>query len=83
MRFAMVKDNMVETVIIANEEQVPELETALKCQLVDASEYNLTVGDLWNGNAWTRNVDGEQVVIEPVATTEEILDAMLGVNRYE
>ena len=71
MRFAMVKDNMVMTVIIANEEQVPELEVALQCQLVDASEYNLTVGDLWNGEAWTRNEDGEQVVIEPVVPIED------------
>jgi hypothetical protein len=76
MRFAVVKDNMVVTVIIANEEQQSELEAALQSELVDASEYNLTVGDLWNGVAWTRNEDGEQVEIEPVVPIEDRVSAV-------
>ena len=76
MRYAVVKDNMVMTVIIANEDQRAELESALQSELVDASEYNLTIGDLWNGEAWTRNEDGEQVVIEPVVPIEERVSAV-------
>ena len=76
MRFAVIKDNTVVTVIIANEEQKEELETALQSELVDASEYNLTVGDLWNGKAWTRNEDGEQVVIEPEIPIEDRISAV-------
>lgn len=76
MRYAVVKDNMVTTVIIANEGQKEELETALNATFEDASVYGLTVGDLWNGTAWTRNVDGEQVVIEPVVPVEERIAAV-------
>ena len=71
MRFAVVKDNMVTTVIIANIEQKEELETALNASFEDASVLGLTVGDFWNGVAWTRNIDGEQVVIEPVVSIED------------
>ena len=76
MRFAVVKDNMVTTVIIANIEQKEELETALDAKFEDASILGLTVGDLWNGEAWTRNIDGEQVVIEPVVPIEERIAAV-------
>lgn len=76
MRYAVVKDDMVTTVIIANEGQKEELETALSAEFVDASEYNLTVGDLWNGTAWTRNIDGEQVVLSPSVTTDERLASL-------
>lgn len=76
MRYAVVKDNMVTTVIIANEGQKAELETALQARFVDASEYNLTIGDLWNGEKWTRNIDGEQVVIEPIVPIEERVAAV-------
>lgn len=82
MRFAVVKDNMVTTVIIANMAQKEELETALNATFEDASILGLTVGDLWNGEAWTRNIDGEQVVIRPAATMWDELDAAYqeGVN---
>ena len=76
MRFAVVKDNVVTTVIIANMAQKAELETALDATFEDASVLNLTVGDFWNGEAWTRNVDGEQVVIQPVVPIEERITAV-------
>ena len=76
MRFAIVKDNMVTTVIIANMAQKEELEIALDATFEDASVLNLTVGDLWNGEAWTRNIDGEQVVIKPVVPVEERIAAV-------
>ena len=30
---------------------------------MDAAPLGLTVGDYFNGAAWTRNVDGEQMVL--------------------
>ena len=65
MRFAVLTENheFVENVIVAKETQQEELEAALGRTLLDASPLGLTVGDYYNGAAWTRNIDGEQVVL--------------------
>lgn len=61
---AIVINDMVENIIILNEEQIPEMEAALSCEIVKASTYGLTIGDLRTSRGWTRNIDGEQVVLE-------------------
>lgn len=84
MTYAVKKDDFIVNMIVAHESQKEELETALGGELIDPSEYGLTIGDYWNGETWTRNVDGEQVILEPVVfepTTEELLNAMLGVTE--
>lgn len=65
MRFAVISKSgeFVENVIVAQESQKTEMETALGRTLLDASVLGLTTGDYYNGSAWTRNVDGEQVVL--------------------
>lgn len=65
MRFAVLSANQefVDNVIVANESQKDELEAALGRTLMDAAPLGLTVGDYFNGAAWTRNVDGEQMVL--------------------
>lgn len=65
MKFAVLSaDNQfVDNVIVARESQKEELETSLGRTLLDASPLGLTVGDYYNGAAWTRNVDGEQVTL--------------------
>ena len=65
MRFAVLTEDQefVENVIVAKETQQEELEAALGRTLLDASPLGLTVGDYYNGAAWTRNIDGEQVVL--------------------
>lgn len=65
MRFAVISQSgeFVENVIVAQESQKTEMETALGRTLLDASVLGLTTGDYYNGRAWTRNVDGEQVVL--------------------
>ena len=65
MRFAVLSANreFVDNVIVANESQKDELEAALGRTLMDAAPLGLTVGDYYNGAAWTRNVDGEQMVL--------------------
>lgn len=60
---AVVKDNIVENVIVINEEQVEEMQRALDSELVDARPYGLAVGDLRTDRGWTRNAGGEQVVL--------------------
>jgi hypothetical protein len=73
MKFAAVKGDMVENVIVADEAQKEELEAALGAELVDAQPYGLQIGDLRVDGRWTRNQDGEQVVLSESATYDELL----------
>jgi hypothetical protein len=71
MRYAVNKDGFITNVIVAKPEQKEEMETALCAVLEDASVYGLTTGDLWvDGKGWTRNIDGEQVVLEALPNEE-------------
>lgn len=65
MRFAVLTENQefVDNVIVGRADQKEELEAALGRTLMDAAPLGLTVGDFYNGAAWTRNVDGEQMVL--------------------
>lgn len=60
---AIVKDNIVENLIVLDEAQKAEMEAALSCEIVDARPYGLIAGDLRTANGWTRNAGGEQVVL--------------------
>lgn len=74
MTYAVKKGDFIENLIVAHASQVEELAAALGAELIDPSEYGLTIGDFWNGQNWTRNVNGEQTVLEPIVpepTTEE------------
>jgi hypothetical protein len=72
MTYAVKKNDFIVNMIVARPSQVEELETALSAELIDPKEYGLTIGDYWNGTNWTRNVDGEQVVLEPVELTPTV-----------
>ena len=82
MRFAVLTENheFVENVIIAQAAQKEELEAALGRTLMDAAPLGLTVGDYYNGASWTRNVDGEQVVLplDPNPDVTEVLNIIEG-----
>lgn len=73
MKFAVVKEDMVENVVVADEAQKVELEAALGAELVDAQPYGLQIGDLRVDERWTRNQDGEQVALTESATYDELL----------
>ena len=73
MKYAVVKDNVVENVIVTDEAQKEELESALGAELVDAQPFGLQIGDLRVGCKWTRNQDGEQVELTEHATYDELL----------
>ena len=60
---AIVRNEMVENLIVLDEAQKDELEAALGCEIVDARPYGLIVGDLRTAAGWTRNAGGEQMVL--------------------
>lgn len=73
MRYAVVKNNVVENVIVAKEENKEEMETLLNATLVDTSVYNLQIGDMKLNDNWTRNQDGEQIILTENATYDELV----------
>lgn len=86
MKYAVVKDNFVTNVLVADAAQKDELETALNAELVDATPYGLQIGDMRVNGAWTRNQDGEQITLDENATYDELvakiaeLEALLNDN---
>ncbi len=78
MRFAVLNaaGDMVDNVIVAAENQKDEMEAALGRTLVDAAPLGLLPGDLKAGDAWTRNVDGEQTTL-PIETASEDVEQAL------
>ena len=70
MRFAIKKGDMITNIIVAEYDQKEPLEAALEAELIDLNECAVTIGDYWNGENWTRNVDGEQVVVDTAPVVE-------------
>lgn len=60
---AIVRNDLVENLIVLDEAQKAELEAALGCEIVDARPYGLIAGDLRTAAGWTRNAGGEQMVL--------------------
>lgn len=65
MRYAVIKNDTVENVIVAKSENKAELE--------DASIYGLEAGDMRIDGKWTRNHAGEQITLDENATYDELL----------
>ena len=84
MRFAVLTEDQefVDNVIIAQAAQKDELEAALGRTLMDAGPLGLTVGDFYNGAAWTRNIDGERVLL-PVGVSADVAEALAILNGEE
>ena len=86
MKYAVVKDNFVTNVLVADAAQKDELEASLSAELVDATPYGLQIGDMRVNGAWTRNQDGEQITLDENATYDELvakiaeLEALLNDN---
>ena len=73
MKYAVVKDNFVTNVLVADAVQKDELEASLNAELVDASQFGLQIGDMRVGANWTRNQDGEQIALDENATYDELV----------
>ena len=86
MKYAVVKDNFVTNVLVADAAQKDELEASLNAELVDSSQFGLQIGDMRVNGAWTRNQDGEQITLDENATYDELvakiaeLEALLNDN---
>ena len=72
MKYAVVKNNMVENVLVAQEEQKEEMEQALNAELIDAAPFGLQIGDMRVNGVWTRNQDGEQITLTGRPTYDEL-----------
>lgn len=72
IKFAVVRNNFVENLIVAKYEQKAELEAALHCELVYEPYINLAVGDKRINGEWTRNVDGVATVLTSKPTYNEL-----------
>ena len=73
MKYAVVKDNFVTNVLVADAAQKEELEASLNAELVDASQFGLQIGDMRVGTNWTRNQDGEQITLDENATYDDLV----------
>ena len=73
MKYAVVKDNFVTNVLVADATQKNELESSLNAELVDASQFGLQIGDMRVGDNWTRNQNGEQIILDENATYDELV----------
>lgn len=73
MKYAVVKDNFVTNVLVADSAQKNDLESLLNAELVDASQFGLQIGDMRVGDNWTRNQNGEQIILDENATYDELV----------
>ena len=80
--FAIVNNNLVENIIVLDGDQLTEMESALDSELVDALPLGLCKGDQRVGGVWTRNLNGEQVVLEEI-DVEQQFDYKTLVNDLE
>ncbi len=65
-KYAVIKHNMVENIIVLNEDQIEEFEGILGAEIIDAIPFGLCIGDMRVGENWTRNLNGVQTVLEPL-----------------
>lgn len=68
---AVIRENIVENLVIIKEAQLDSMAEALGCEIINAAPYGLQVGDLRTAKGWTRNVNGEQVVLPALDAKEE------------
>ena len=79
-KYAVVKDNFVENIIILNESQIEEFENILDRELVDATPFNLSIGDMRVDENWTRNENGVQIILSERVTYEELEKALMEIQ---
>ena len=75
-KYAVIKNNFVENLIVCAPEQVAEMEAALGATLMEAAPLGMEIGDYYNGAAWTRNVDGVQVPL-PIGDNPYVTEALM------
>lgn len=74
MKYAILRNDIVENIIVAGENQKAELEESLGAELAEVTAINLRIGDLREGNKWKRNENGEQVELTHMPTYGELAE---------
>ena len=74
-KYAVIKNNFVENLIVCAPEQVTEMEAALNATLMEAAPLGMQIGDYFNGTAWTRNIDGVQTPL-PIGDNPFVAQAL-------
>lgn len=74
-KYAVIKNNFVENLIVCSEEQVAEMEAALNATLMEAAPLGMEIGDYFNGECWTRNVNGVQTPL-PIGDNSYVAQAL-------
>lgn len=74
-KYAVIKNNFVENLIVCAPEQVEEMEAALDATLMDAAPLDMAIGDFYNGEQWTRNIDGVQTPL-PIGDNRAVSEAI-------
>ena len=74
-KYAVIKNNFVENLIVCAPEQVAEMEAALNATLMEAAPLGMEIGDFYNGAAWTRNIDGVQTPL-PIGDNPFVAEAI-------
>ena len=77
---AVIKNDIVQTLIVIRPEQVEEMQVALNAAIVDARPYGLAVGDLRTAAGWTRNAGGEQMIL-PLLDQEQYDSYTIAASR--
>ena len=74
-KYAVIRNNFVENLIVCAAEQVEEMEAALNATLMEAAPLGMEIGDFYNGVEWTRNVDGVQTPL-PIGDNPFVAEAI-------
>lgn len=69
---AVVRNDLVENLIVLDEAQVEEMAAALGAEIVDARPYGLMIGDLRTSSGWTRNDGGEQKLLPELEVQKQV-----------
>ena len=85
-RYAIVKDNQVINVIVSNPHNAGKIAKSLEATSVYADRYPIQAGDTYQDNKFMRGeVEIKRIPTaeERVASLEQIIDAMLGIETVE
>lgn len=74
-KYAVIRNNFVENLIVCAPEQVEEMEAALNATLMEAAPLGMEIGDYFNGECWTRNIDGVQTPL-PIGDNPYVAQAL-------
>lgn len=81
MKFAEIVNDLVVNLFVADPDQKAELEAMIQHEMVPADLLRLQIGDLRVGGNWTRNIDGEQVVLTEEPTRDELMEQIAALER--